>query len=124
MSTDSYIHFHQAPQADAPLVFTFHGTGGDEHQFPGLINRILPEAGIVSPRGDVSEYGAARFFKRTGEGVYDMADLAERTAKMPENAPSMSKKARMPSVVSGLMSRTRYAPSAQPAHAPANHTHS
>lgn len=36
----------------------------------------------MSPRGDVSEYGAARFFKRTGEGVYDMADLAERTAKM------------------------------------------
>lgn len=82
MAIDSYIHHHQAPQGAAPLVFTFHGTGGDEHQFPGLINRILPEAGIVSPRGDVSEYGAARFFKRTGEGVYDMADLAERTAKM------------------------------------------
>ena len=82
MALDSYIHFYQAPQGTAPLVFTFHGTGGDEHQFPGLVKQILPEAGIVSPRGDVSEYGAARFFKRTGEGVYDMADLAERTAKM------------------------------------------
>lgn len=82
MALDSYIHFHQAPQGAAPLVFTFHGTGGDEHQFPGLVKQILPEAGIVSPRGDVSEYGAARFFKRTGEGVYDMADLAERTEKM------------------------------------------
>ena len=30
----------------------------------------------MSPRGDVSEYGAARFFRRTGEGVYDMDDLA------------------------------------------------
>jgi phospholipase/carboxylesterase len=29
----------------------------------------------------VSEYGAARFFKRTGEGVYDMADLARATEK-------------------------------------------
>ena len=82
MSTDSYIYIQQAPQGAAPLVFTFHGTGGDERQFPGLVNRILPEAGIVSPRGDVSEYGAARFFRRTGEGVYDMADLAERTVKM------------------------------------------
>ncbi|MGL4196717.1 MAG: alpha/beta hydrolase [Allorhizobium sp.] len=82
MALDSYIHFYQAPQGTAPLVFTFHGTGGDEHQFPGLVKQILPEAGIVSPRGDVSEYGAARFFKRTGEGVYDMADLAQRTVQM------------------------------------------
>ena len=82
MQIDSYIHHYQAPQGTAPLVFTFHGTGGDQHQFPGLVNRILPEAGIVSPRGDVSEYGAARFFKRTGEGVYDMADLAQRTVQM------------------------------------------
>ncbi len=82
MALDSYIHFYQAPQGTAPLVFTFHGTGGDEHQFPGLVKQILPEAGIVSPRGDVSEYGAARFFRRTGEGVYDMADLAQRTVQM------------------------------------------
>ena len=58
------------------------GTGGDEHQFPGLVGQILPNAGIVSPRGDVSEHGAARFFRRTGEGVYDMDDLAARTQKM------------------------------------------
>ena len=43
---------------------------------------MLPDAGVVSPRGDVSEMGAARFFRRTGEGVYDMADLARATAKM------------------------------------------
>ncbi len=42
----------------------------------------LPDATIVSPRGDVSEYGAARFFRRTGEGVYDMEDLARATDKM------------------------------------------
>lgn len=82
MSTESYIHHYEAPKDSAPLVFTFHGTGGDEHQFPGLIQRILPDAGIVSPRGDVSEYGANRFFRRTGEGVYDMADLALRTRQM------------------------------------------
>lgn len=82
MSIDSYQHLHQAPEGDAPVVFTFHGTGGDEHQFPGLIARIQPKAGIISPRGDVSEYGANRFFRRTGEGVYDMPDLAKRTDAM------------------------------------------
>ena len=82
MSHDAYHHIARAPTAGAPLVFTFHGTGGDEHQFPGLIRQILPDAGIVSPRGDVSEAGANRFFRRTGEGVYDMDDLAARTEKM------------------------------------------
>lgn len=82
MSTDAYHHFAQKPAAGAPLVFAFHGTGGDEHQFAGLIGQILPDAGIVSPRGDVSEYGANRFFRRQAEGVYDMEDLAARTQKM------------------------------------------
>jgi phospholipase/carboxylesterase len=82
MSLDTYHHIAKAPAAGAPLVFTFHGTGGDEQQFTSLVEQILPQAGIVSPRGDVSEHGANRFFRRTGEGVYDMDDLAVRTAKM------------------------------------------
>ncbi len=82
MSLDTYHHFASAPTLGAPLVFTFHGTGGDEQQFTGLIEQILPDAGIIAPRGDVSEHGANRFFRRTGEGVYDMDDLAARTDKM------------------------------------------
>ena len=82
MSHDSYHALIKEPQGDAPLVFAFHGTGGDENQFFGLAQQLLPDAGVVSPRGDVSEMGAARFFRRTGEGVYDMADLARATAKM------------------------------------------
>ena len=82
MSLDTYHHIAKVPAPGAPLVFTFHGTGGDEQQFTSLIEQILPQAGIVSPRGDVSEHGANRFFRRTGEGVYDMDDLAVRTEKM------------------------------------------
>ncbi len=68
----------------APLVFTFHGTGGDETQFHGLAEQLWPGAHVVSPRGDVSEHGMARYFRRTGEGVYDMGDLANRRAAMAE----------------------------------------
>lgn len=82
MSTDLYLHARLDGQPDAPVVFAFHGTGGDEHQFTGLIRQILPIATVIAPRGDVSEMGAARFFRRTGEGVYDMNDLAQRTEKM------------------------------------------
>ena len=82
MSTDSYIHKVLPGAPGGPLLFTFHGTGGDESQFLGLARELLPAATIVSPRGDVSEYGAARFFRRTGEGVYDMDDLTRATDKM------------------------------------------
>jgi phospholipase/carboxylesterase len=64
------------------LAFAFHGTGGDETQFHGFAEQILPGASVVSPRGDVSEMGSLRYFRRTGEGVYDMADLARRTEAM------------------------------------------
>lgn len=82
MSRDSYIHKVLPGAAGRPLAFAFHGTGGDENQLAGLAGELLPGARVVSPRGDVSEGGSARFFRRTGEGVYDMADLARATEKM------------------------------------------
>ena len=82
MTDTSYVHRLKAGAPGKPILFTFHGTGGDENQFFDFGARLLPEATIVSPRGDVSEHGAARFFRRTGEGVYDMADLARATDKM------------------------------------------
>lgn len=84
MSVDTYHALIKAPAAGAPLIFAFHGTGGSEHQFFDLAQQMVPGAGVVSPRGDVFEHGAARFFKRTGEGVYDMADLATRTKAMAQ----------------------------------------
>ena len=77
--TDYQFREQTAPDT-APLFFVFHGTGGDENQFFDLAGQLLPGAHIVALRGDVSEGGALRFFKRTGEGVYDMADLEMRTA--------------------------------------------
>ncbi len=66
----------------APLFLTFHGTGGTEAQFHSFAHDLMPAAHITSPRGEVSENGALRYFRRTGEGRYDMADLAARTTAM------------------------------------------
>lgn len=68
--------------AGAPLVFTFHGTGGSERQFHDFAQSLIPGAHVISSRGTVNEHGALRYFKRTGEGVYDMDDLRERTQDM------------------------------------------
>ena len=78
----SYIAARTEGGQNAPLFFTFHGTGGNETHFHSLASELLPGAHVVSPRGDVSENGMNRFFKRTGEGVYDMDDLAARTETM------------------------------------------
>ncbi|WP_255449678.1 alpha/beta hydrolase [Shimia ponticola] len=81
---DHYHALTTTPETGKPLLFALHGTGGDERQFFDLAQSIVPGAGVVSPRGDVSEMGAARFFRRTGEGVYDMADLARATDKIAD----------------------------------------
>lgn len=82
MAIDSYIHRLRPGMPGGPILFAFHGTGGDENQFFDFASRLMPQATVVSPRGDVSEGGAARFFKRKGEGVYDMDDLFSRSATM------------------------------------------
>lgn len=84
MSLNTYQFIERPAPAGAPLFFTFHGTGGDEQQFFELAQNLMPAAHIISVRGDVSEHGALRFFRRTGEGVYDMEDLALRTKAMAE----------------------------------------
>lgn len=78
----TYVAKRTNGTAGAPLFLTFHGTGGNEAQFHGFAESLIPGAHVTSPRGDVSEFGALRYFKRTGEGVYDMDDLATRTDAM------------------------------------------
>ena len=79
MAIDGYAFKEKAAaRAGAPLVFAFHGTGGDEDQFLPLAGLVWPQAGVIAPRGDVSEHGALRFFRRKAEGVYDFEDLAIR----------------------------------------------
>lgn len=82
MTIDAYIHLKRPGKPGAPILFAFHGTGGDENQFFDFASRLLPDATVISPRGDVSEHGAARFFRRRAEGLYDLEDLARATQKM------------------------------------------
>jgi phospholipase/carboxylesterase len=82
MATETYNYSEVPGVAGGDLFFVFHGTGGDETQFTSVARDLLPDAHVIAPRGDVSEHGALRFFKRKAEGVYDMDDLAFRTANM------------------------------------------
>jgi phospholipase/carboxylesterase/glyoxalase family protein len=63
-------------------LLLLHGTGGNEEDLIPLGQELLAGAGILSPRGKVSEYGAPRFFRRLAEGVFDHEDLLFRTHEL------------------------------------------
>lgn len=104
MSIDHYVFAEKSGashQTGGPLFFVFHGTGGNEMQFLDLGTEMMPTAHVISPRGDVSEMGALRFFRRTAEGVYDFEDLANRTATMIDFIKAQVEKYK-PSAVIGM----------------------
>ena len=71
-----YVHRYLPPSGDDPrTLLLLHGTGGDENDLVPLGQMLAPDAGILSPRGTVNENGAARFFKRLAEGVFDVAGV-------------------------------------------------
>jgi phospholipase/carboxylesterase len=82
MALDAYDHLHRPAAPGAPTLVMLHGTGGDKEGFAALAARLAPGAGVLSLDGDVREGAARRFFRRRAEGVYDMDDLAHRTARL------------------------------------------
>ncbi len=76
-----FVHRFFPGETGATLLL-LHGTGGDENDLVPLGRELAPGAAILSPRGKVSEYGAARFFRRLAEGVFDHEDLVFRTHEL------------------------------------------
>jgi phospholipase/carboxylesterase len=72
------------PGETGMTLLLLHGTGGDENDLVPLGRELAPNAAILSPRGKVSEYGAARFFRRLAEGVFDQEDLVFRTHELAD----------------------------------------
>jgi phospholipase/carboxylesterase len=72
------------PGSSDKTLLLLHGTGGDELDLVPVGQSIDPTASLVSPRGNVIENGAPRFFKRLAEGVYDVTDLAEQSGSLAD----------------------------------------
>jgi phospholipase/carboxylesterase len=79
----SFVHrFEQAARPDAPTLLMLHGTGGNEDDLLPLGRMIAPGAGLLSPRGKVTEHGMPRFFRRLAEGVFDEDDVRRRALEL------------------------------------------
>jgi phospholipase/carboxylesterase len=80
--TDDLGFIHRLIPATDPesgdTLLVLHGTGGDENDLIGIGKAVAPGATILSPRGNVLENGAPRFFKRLGEGVFDPIEVRAR----------------------------------------------
>lgn len=63
-------------------LLLLHGTGGNEHDMLPLASLIDSDANVLSVRGNVSENGMPRFFRRIAEGVFDEEDLVKRTHEL------------------------------------------
>jgi predicted esterase len=69
-------------ETSAETLVVLHGTGGDENDLIGIGQAIAPGAAILSPRGNVLENGAPRFFKRLAEGVFDPKEVRSRADEL------------------------------------------
>ena len=68
--------------ASGETLIVLHGTGGNEDDLVGIGQTVAPGAAILSPRGNVLENGAPRFFKRLAEGVFDPKEVRSRAEEL------------------------------------------
>jgi phospholipase/carboxylesterase len=85
MSTDSFRHIYRPGTGASPhSLLLLHGTGGNERDLLPLAEEIVPGATLISPRGQVTENGAPRFFRRFAEGILDVEDWHERSQTLAD----------------------------------------
>ena len=77
-ATLSFAHHFEPGNKTAPPLLLLHGTGGNEADLLPLGRGIAADAALLSPRGQVSERGMPRFFRRLAEGVFDENDIRRR----------------------------------------------
>lgn len=73
-----YNFIYNEGKAGEPVIVLLHGTGADENNLIPVSDALAPDATVLSIRGNVSENGMNRYFKRHGEGHYDVEDLNKR----------------------------------------------
>jgi phospholipase/carboxylesterase len=76
-------HFEKSStENERRVLIHFHGTGGNERDLLPLAKQLYPGVNYLGVRGNVSEHGMPRFFRRLTEGVFDEADIRQRSLEL------------------------------------------
>ncbi len=78
----TWPHLFLDGEPTGPVALSLHGTGGNEQEITQLGSVLLPGAPLLSPRGQVLEQGMTRWFRRMGEGVFDVDDVITRAGDL------------------------------------------
>jgi len=84
MTLERLEHKYVEGSPDAPVLLLLHGTGGGPDDLLGLAHELSPASAILAPAGPVSEHGAARWFRRLAEGVFDHEDVVVRANQLAD----------------------------------------
>lgn len=68
--------------SNSNLLIMLHGTGGDEKSLIEVAKYIDQNASVLGIKGNVSENGINRFFRRFRPGVFDIDNLIEETKNL------------------------------------------
>jgi len=77
-----HIYLPSDDSTNKRVMILLHGTGGNEHDLIPIARKLAPGTGIFGIRGNISEQGMPRFFRRLAEGVFDEVDIHKRSAEL------------------------------------------
>jgi phospholipase/carboxylesterase len=84
------IHLYIKGADKEKTLVLFHGTGGNEKDLLPVAEMIDADANILSLRGNVTENGMNRFFRRIQEGIFDEDDIRYRAKEIKDFMESAS----------------------------------
>lgn len=84
MNSLTNFHYRYIDNHVEQTLFLLHGTGGSEDDFLPLVAPLKDEYNFVGLRGNVTEGGLARFFKRTAAGVFDQVNIKTEAKKLAD----------------------------------------
>lgn len=80
---NNFIHLYKKGTNDITFCL-LHGTGGDETDLIPIASMIDSAANVLGIRGNVSEHGMNRFFKRIAEGIFDEEDIKFQSKQLTD----------------------------------------